>query len=146
MKNALLAVICTAFPALAQADVTITEPWARASVLASRPAAVYLNLSSDTDDRLLSVTTPAADHVMIHAIETDAKNVSRMMHRDALELPAGETVALAPGGMHLMLMGLSEKLVEGSHVPVTLTFRDAGKMTTDVPILGVAANGPEDVE
>lgn len=146
MKTTLLTVLCTAFPIVAKADVTITEPWARASVLASRPAAVYMSLSSDTDDRLLSVTTPAVDHVMIHAIETDDKNVSRMQHREVLELPTGDTVTLAPGGMHLMLMGLSEKLVEGSHVPVTLSFEKAGEITTDVPILGVAAKGPEDAE
>lgn len=146
MKTTLLAVLCTAFPALAQADVTVTEPWARASVLGSRPAAVYMSMSSDTGDRLLSVSTPAADQVMIHAIETDDRNVSRMQHREVLELPPGETVTLAPGGMHLMLMGLGEKLVEGSHVPMTFSFEKAGEITTEVPILGVAANGPEDAE
>jgi len=139
-----LAVAClAAFPAAALADVTVTDPWARASILVSRPGAAYLTLRSDADDRLLSATTPVADHVMIHASETGADAVTRMIHLDVLDLPAGQTVRFAPGGMHLMLMDLADKLAEGERFPLTLTFERAGGITVDVPVLGVAATGPE---
>jgi len=139
-----LAMAClAAFPAAALADVTVTDPWARASILVSRPGAAYLTLRSDADDRLLSATTPVADHVMIHASETGADAVTRMIHLDVLDLPAGQTVRFAPGGMHLMLMDLADKLAEGERFPLTLTFERAGAITVDVPVLGVAATGPE---
>ncbi|MGR3746373.1 MAG: copper chaperone PCu(A)C [Pseudooceanicola nanhaiensis] len=139
-----LAAVCTAmFSAAALAEVVVSDPWARASILASRPGAAYLTLRSDADDRLLSATTPVADHVMIHASETDADSVARMIHLDALDLPAGRMVRFAPGGMHLMLMGLAGKLDEGASFPLTLTFERAGAITVGVPVLGVAATGPE---
>jgi len=139
-----LAVAClAAFPAAALAEVTVTDPWARASILVSRPGAAYLTLRSDADDRLLSATTPVADHVMIHASETGADAVTRMIHLDVLDLPAGQTVRFAPGGMHLMLMDLADKLAEGERFPLTLTFERAGAITVEVPVLDVAATGPE---
>ena len=123
-----LAAVCTAmFSAAALAEVVVSDPWARASILASRPGAAYLTLRSDADDRLLSATTP----------------VARMIHLDALDLPAGRMVRFAPGGMHLMLMGLAGKLDEGASFPLTLTFERAGAITVGVPVLGVAATGPE---
>lgn len=80
---------------------------------------------------------------MIHTSETDADSVTRMIHLDALDLPAGQTVRFAPGGMHLMLMGLAGKLDESASFPLTLTFERAGAITVEIPVLGVAATGPE---
>jgi hypothetical protein len=142
MKYPLVAALLFACPAITFADAAVTDPWARASILASRPGAAYLSLTSDTGDRLLSATTPVAGQVMIHAAETDANGVSRMVHLEALDLPSGQTVTLSPGGMHLMLMGLGEKLREGTRFPLTLTFETAGEITVEVPVLGVGAMGP----
>lgn len=143
MKLFLAAACLVALPIVALAEVTVTDPWARASILASRPGAAYLTLLSDTDDRLLSAATPVAGHVMIHAAETDANGVTRMIHLDALDLPSGQAVRFAPGGMHLMLMGLTGKLEEDAQFPLTLTFEHADTITVTVPVLGVAATGPE---
>jgi copper(I)-binding protein len=49
---------------------------------------------------------------------------------------------MEPGDMHIMLMKLTKKLVEGESFPLTLTFENTGEMTIDVPILGIAAKGP----
>lgn len=146
MKHFLAAACLAALPALALAEVTVTDPWARASILASRPGAAYLTLSSDADDRLLSVSSPVAGQVMIHASETDANAVRRMTHLEALDLPAGQMVQFAPGGMHLMLMDLAGRLDEGARFPLTLTFERAGEITVDVLVLGVGATGPEAVQ
>jgi len=143
MKLFLTAACIAAFPAAALAEGGVSDPWARASILASRPGAAYLALRSDVDDRLLSATTPVADHVMIHASETGADAVTRMIHLVALDLEAGQTVRFAPGGMHLMLMGLAGKLEDGASFPLTLTFERAGAITVEVPVLGFAATGPE---
>jgi copper(I)-binding protein len=143
MKPLAVATLAAILPGLAAAEVTVTDPWARATILANRPGAAYLTRESDTNDRLMAIETPAAGHVMIHRIETDGSGVSRMVHLETLDLPPGKPVALAPGGMHLMLMDLAEKLEEGGTFPLTLRFEEAGEMTVEIPILGVAAVGPD---
>ena len=131
-------------PVSAFADsVAVTQPWARASIIASRPAAVYLTLESQAVDRLTGVTTPVADEAMVHAAEEE-NGVTRMVHVPAFELPAGEPVRLAPGGAHVMLLGLDAKLLEGDNFPVTLRFENAPEVTVQVPVLGIAAHGPQE--
>ncbi len=139
-----VAVCAVASPALAEESVRVFDAWARATILASRPGAAYLTIESAAEDRLLGVTTPVAGHVMIHAVEKDG-DVSRMKHIETLELPAGEQITLAPGGMHLMLMGLQDKLSEGTAFPMTLNFEKAGEITVDVSVLGIAAEGPQEI-
>ncbi|MFC4670763.1 copper chaperone PCu(A)C [Seohaeicola nanhaiensis] len=146
MKQKIFAVFLAALPVATLADVSITAPWARATIIAGRPGAGYLSLTSDADDRLLSVSSPIAGEVMLHAVETDGSGVSRMVHLDVLDLPADEAVTLAPGDMHLMLMQLTQRLEEGTSFPMTLTFETAGEITVDVPVLGIAATGPEGAE
>jgi copper(I)-binding protein len=141
----LMAIWSISQPVVADESVRILDTWARASILASRPAAAYATIESASDDRLLGVTTPAADHVMIHAIEKDG-DVSRMKLVGALAIPAGKRVTLAPGGMHMMLMGLHDKLDEGATFPMTLSFEKSGEITVEVSVLGIAANGPENSE
>jgi len=138
-----VAVWAIASPALAEESVRVTDAWARATILASRPGAAYVTIESGSDDRLLGVTTPVAGHVMIHAVEKDG-DVSRMKHIETLELPAGQRVTLVPGSMHLMLMGLQDKLSEGTAFPMTLSFEKAGEITVDVSVLGIAAEGPRE--
>ena len=124
-------------------SVLVTQPWARASITASRPAAVYLTLESPAGDRLTGITTPVAEQVVVHATEEE-NGISRMVHVPALQLPAGEPVTLAPGGAHVMLMGLDAKLVEGESFPMTLRFENAPELTVEVPVLGIAAQGPDE--
>jgi copper(I)-binding protein len=146
VKTITFAAFCAALPTLAAADVAVTDAWARASILASRPGAAYLTLESDIADRLTALETPTAGHVMLHGTETDANGVSRMVHIETLDLAPGTPVTLAPSGMHLMLMGLAEKLEEGNTFPLTLSFENAGDITVEVSVLGLAATGPEDAE
>jgi|TARA_R110000787_G_scaffold64391_10_gene145412 hypothetical protein len=148
MMKILIAIVVAlwagASPTLAEESVRVSDAWARASVLASRPVASYLTIESAVEDRLLGVTTPVAGHVMIHAVEKDG-DVSRMKHIETLEVPTGERITLAPGGMHLMLMGLQDKLSEGTTFPMTLSFENAGEITVEVSVLGIAAEGPREV-
>lgn len=142
----LLVAICSiSLPAAANETVRVLDAWARETILASRPGAAYATIESASDDRLLGVTTPAANHVMIHAIESDG-DVSRMKHIETLALPAGERITLAPGGMHLMLIRLHDKLNEGATFPITLRFEKAGEVTVEVSVLGIAADGPQNAE
>ena len=144
MKITILATGLTLWPFLASAEVAISDGWARASILASRPATAYLTLTSNQSDQLVAIATPIAGNVTIHAVETGDHGVSRMVEIEALDLPSGEPVTLAPGSMHLMLMGLSEKLEEGTDLPLILTFASGARMEVSVPILGPGAMGPQE--
>jgi len=146
VRNIAFAALCAALPTLAAAEVTVLDAWARASILANRPGAAYLTLQSDVADRLMSLGTPVAGQVMLHGIETDANGVARMAHIEALDIEPGIPVTFAPGGMHLMLMGLTGKLEEGRTFPLTLSFEHAGEITVEVPVLSVTATGPKGAE
>jgi hypothetical protein len=62
-----------------------------------------------------------------------------MPHAASIPVPAGQTVALSPGGFHGMLMGLTAPLVEGEKFPITLTFEKAGALDVSVDILSMRA-------
>ena len=69
------------------------------------------------------------DEVSLHETTTDDMGVARMSHIDGLDLPAGETVTLKPGGLHIMFMGLDgDPFEEGEKIPATLTFEKAGTL------------------
>ena len=80
---------------------------------------------------------------MIHETEIGTDGVSRMRHIHALELPEGQVVSLSPGNMHLMLMGIESKLVEGTSFPMTLIFEKAGEVVVEFQVFGSTATGPE---
>ena len=83
--------------------------------------------SGSKADRLLGGSTPAAAAVEVHEMRMEG-DVMRMREIKALELPAGKRVTLAPGGFHLMLVGLKAPLKVGDKVPVKLRFETAGEI------------------
>ena len=126
-------------------DIVVEDAWARASIGINRPGAAYMTLRNTGTDpvTLVELETPIAMMPDIHETTTDANGVSSMGPVGEITIPAGGSVSLEPGGMHAMLMRLQTKMVEGETFPLTLTFADGGTLTVDVPILGIAARGPE---
>ncbi len=102
----------------------------------AKSAAGYMTLvnTGAEPDRLIGVTADFADMAMLHESTTDANGVATMAHVTALEIPAGETVALQPGGYHIMFMGLTQVPVEGDLLPVTLTFEKAGPVKVEFKV------------
>ena len=124
-------------------DISVEQAWSRASIGSDRPGILYLEITNNgtADDALVSITTPAAGMPMLHeTIVTDG--IASMPHAASVPVPAGQTVALSPGGFHGMLMGLTEKLTEGGTFPVTLTFERAGSVDVTVDVLSMRAEGP----
>jgi len=122
-------------PALAQ--VTVTAPWARATVPAQKSSGAFMQLQSAQDARLVGVTTPAADNAEIHQMAMSGTTM-KMQQIDGLDLPAGKVVTLASGGYHLMLVGLKRQLKEGETIPLTLLIENKNKtrdtVTVKVPV------------
>lgn len=142
------AFLLAAAPALAEdtkaGDITIEEAWTRATPPGAEVGGAYLTLSNEgeSDDRLLSATTPIAGQVEIHSMNmTDG--VMRMRRLpDGVAIPAGETVKLAPGGMHIMLMGLKEPITQDKQVPLTLHFEKGGKIELELVVSPIGASAP----
>ena len=132
-----------ALPAAAQAPAVHAEqPWARATAPRQTVGGVYVTLTSPVDDRLLGVSSPVAGRGEVHEMTMDG-NVMKMRElADGLKLPAGRAVALTPGGLHLMLVGLQQPLVSGQVIPVQLHFEHAPPLDLQVPVAPVGAQGP----
>ena len=103
----------------AAGDVQVKDPWVRATVPGQMVAGAYLEIVSPTPARLVGAASPLAKSAEIHSMKMDG-DVMRMSAVPAIELPAGQGVKLAPGGYHIMLMGLARQLKPGDKVPLTL--------------------------
>ncbi|MCZ4353682.1 copper chaperone PCu(A)C [Roseovarius aestuarii] len=126
-------------------DIVVENAWARASIGTNRPGAAYMTLRNTGTDpvTLVGLETPLAMMPEIHETTTDANGTSSMAPAGEITIPPGENVSLAPGGLHVMLMRLQSEMIKGETFPLTLSFGDSGTLTIDVPVLGVAARGPE---
>lgn len=115
-------------------DVAVSDAWARATA-AGQSAAVYATLTnSGGDDALTGASTPRAGMAMVHLGET-VSGVARMRHATSLAVPADGRLALAPGGSHIMLSGLTAPLVAGETFALTLTFAKAGSRSVTVTVV-----------
>ncbi|KQS72944.1 hypothetical protein ASG39_04255 [Rhizobium sp. Leaf371] len=84
-------------------------------------------------DRLVSVESPAAGRVELHEM-TMENDVMRMRKLDGIPVPAGQTVTLAGGGLHLMFIDVAKPFRQGDTIPLTLQFETAGKVTYALPV------------
>ena len=99
----------------------------------------YLTIANKgaAPDKLMSVTSPSAGMVEIHVMEMVNDVMTMRPHGGGLEIPAGATVELKPGGTHLMFMMVTEPFKEGGEVPVMLEFEKAGKVELKLPVTGL---------
>jgi periplasmic copper chaperone A len=114
-------------------DISVSAAWARASVTDTGAAYVTIANNGNADDALLEARSPVAAKVEVHDMTMEGM-VMKMRRLDALPIKAGDEVALAPGGKHIMLIGLKQALEEGISVPVTLVFEKAGEIEVDAPV------------
>ena len=115
------------------AQVTVSEPWVRATVPQQKATGAFMKLQSAQDAKLISAKSAVAGVVEVHEMAMDA-GVMKMRAVDGLALPMGKAVDLKPGGYHVMLMDLKAQLKDGDAVPLTLTFetKDGKRQTMEV--------------
>lgn len=121
------------FSTAALAQVSVLDPWMRATTPQQKAAGAFMRVQSPTNLRLVGVSTPVAGRAELHEMAMD-NNTMRMRHVDGIDLPAGKPVSLAAGGYHVMLFDLKRQLKEGETVPVTLVVQDAGKKRSSVTV------------
>ena len=122
-----------ALPTAAQSDLQIQHPWARPTVAGQAAGGGFLTLrGAAVADRLLGGAAPSvAERVELHTMRMEG-DVMRMREVPAIDVPAGQTVKLEPGGLHVMFMGLKAPLKEGERFALTLRFEKAGEKTVEV--------------
>ncbi len=124
-------------------DIAIGHPWSRAAG-ANGTGAGFMTLHNGgtQPDRLLSAASPVARQVELHTHIRDG-NVMRMRPVEDIPIPAGQTVELRPGGLHVMMIGLKQPLVQGTRVPLTLRFERAGEVQVELAVEAAGARGPQ---
>lgn len=136
-----------AAPALAQeikaGDLTIVQPWARATPKGADVGGGYLEIrnAGAAPDRLTGGSADFAG-VEVHQMKMDKGVMTMREVTGGLEIPAHGAVKLAPSGYHLMFTGLKHALVKGESVKATLTFEHAGAVIVEFPVQGIGASGP----
>ena len=144
MRTAFLAffsILASATTALAS-DILVMEAYARASAAPNASSgAAYVSLKNQgAADRLLSITTPQAEMAHLHETKSTG-DVMSMEMVDTIDLAAGASVEMKPGGLHIMLTGLKAPLRKGEKFLLELTFEKAGKLAVEA-LVGSVAQGP----
>lgn len=135
MHNVIRSLIVAAglVSAAAHAQVSVQDPWVRATVPQQKATGAFMQLTSPAVVKFISASSPLTPSVEVHemAIQGD---VMRMRQVQSVDLPAGQAVELKPGGHHIMLMNLKSQVKEGDVVPLTLVFerQDGSHETLDV--------------
>lgn len=113
-------------PAKTSNHVEIIAPWARPTNPANNNSAAYFQIqnNSDREVNLINVSSDIANKVELHNSYIDEKGVSKMAKVDKLVIPAKGDITLKPGGMHVMLLDLKDKLEVGSRFDLFLYFDD----------------------
>lgn len=123
--------------------ISVSQAWARATPGGARTGGAYLQLTAKAGggDRLVAARSDAAERVELHT-HLHEDGVMRMRRVEAIEVPAGKTVTLAPGGFHLMLMNLKRPLKAGEKLDMTLVFEKAGEIAVTATVEPIGAGGP----
>jgi copper(I)-binding protein len=123
-------------------DITVSGAFTRATLPDAPVGAGYLTISNagSEADRLISATSLVTPTVELHTMSTENGVMKMERLPDGIEVPAGETVSLAPGGLHIMFIGPNQPFNEGECVEVVLDFEKAGELPVQLNVGPVGAS------
>ena len=124
-------------------DLAIGHPWTRAVAARAPTAAGYMTIrnAGSAPDRLLGAETPQAGRVELHEMSMTDGIMRMRPVPGGIALPPGQEVRLAPGGLHLMLIGPQGDFAQGARVPLTLVFERAGRVEVELAVEAAGARG-----
>ncbi|MCX2723710.1 copper chaperone PCu(A)C [Roseibium salinum] len=126
-------------------DLTLNHPWTRATPPRAKSGGGFVEIvnTGSEADRLIAVSSDAAAKAELHQMTVNDGVMTMRELEGGIEIPAGETVALQPGGLHIMFMGLNHPFEEGARVPVVLTFEKAGDVALELAVekMGAKSSG-----
>jgi copper(I)-binding protein len=122
--------------------ISVSDPYARAVPPGQTNSALFMTLTNASGEghSLVAAESPVAEAVELHNHIMDG-GMMRMRRVEYIDLEPGETVALEPGGLHLMLIGLSRQLQPGQQVDLTLVFGDGSRARLQAPVRRVTPGG-----
>lgn len=127
----------------AAAGIDVTDAWSRATPPGIKVGVAYLVIANHGQaDRLLGAASPVARSAELH-VSTMESGMVQMRHLDALDIASGGHAAFAPGGRHIMLIGLKHPLKDGDSFPLTLKFKNAGAVGITVHVYGLGKTPPQ---
>ncbi len=137
--------LCALTGVCAQSIPKVEGAWVRSAVPGQQGTGGFMKLTAPEPMQLIGLSTPVAGSADVHEMKMEG-DVMRMRSVPKLDLPAGKTVELKPGGYHLMLMDLKQPLTAGATVALTLLLRDAkgrdSKLEVKVPVANSAPGTP----
>lgn len=132
--STLLAVLSLGTSVAFAADVSIEQPFARATPPGQPNSAAFMQLSNKGEaTALVAAHSSVANVVELHTHIHD-EGVMRMRKIEQIELPAGATTLLEPGGLHVMLIDLKQPLQDGSRIDLTLEYADGSMQQIEIPV------------
>lgn len=138
MKTHRTLAIATLFAALGTTafaqSVDIKDAWVRTSVQGQQATGAFMKITARENTRLVSASTPVAGVTEVHEMKMEGDVMKMRALANGLELPAGKTVELKPGGYHVMMMDLKVALPKGGTVPMTLVFKDAKGVESQIQL------------
>lgn len=124
------------------AGPSVDGAWARAPAGAAGSMAVYMTIrGGSAPDRLTAVDCSIAGMAMLHE-SVEQNGMSSMQMLDGVDVPAGGTVVLKPGGMHIMLEELHSRPMPGQTIQLSLHFAHGGEVVTIAPVRSPGTTGP----
>ncbi|HTD90871.1 MAG TPA: copper chaperone PCu(A)C [Burkholderiales bacterium] len=141
-KQAGVLALVTACGASAQ-SIEVKDAWVRGTVPAQKVTGAFMEITGKKAVRLLGAASPVAGSVEIHNM-TMRNGVMKMSPVNGVDVPAGKTVKLAPGGYHMMMMGLKQQMKAGERVALDLLVETADKkrerVSLQVEVRDIAGN------
>ena len=126
--------------------VEVKDAWVRATVPGQKATGAFMKITAKDGAKLVAASTPAAGVAEVHEMKMEGDVMKMRAVQGGLELPAGKTVELKSGGYHVMLMDLKATLAKDSTVPLTLVFKDAkgveSQLELKLPVATVAPGAP----
>lgn len=126
--------------------VEVKDAWVRTTVQGQKATGAFMKITSKEGARLVAVSTPVAGVAEVHEMKMEGDVMKMRAVSGGLDLPAGKTVELKPGGYHVMLMDLKTALSKDSSVPLTLVFKSAkgveSKVELKLPVSTTAPGAP----
>ncbi len=135
LASALLGALALPLATWAQPTVKVEGAWARPTVQGQAAGGGFLKITGGAAaDKLVSASAGVSKTVELHTMVMEG-DVMRMREIGSIEVPAGKTVELKPGGLHVMFIGIHKPLKVGDTIPLTLRFEKAGEVKVDMKVM-----------
>jgi copper(I)-binding protein len=123
-------------------SIDVKDAWVRTSVPGQKATGAFMKLTAKDGAKLVAASSPVAGVTEVHEMKMEGDIMKMKAVAGGLDLPAGKTVELKPGGYHVMLMDLKAALPKDSTIPLTLVFKDAKGVESRLELKVPVATAP----